>query len=131
MKLKFIGKSQDFLQNEPVATRVILGNEEGAVYPVFFDADYIEKPIEELEKLALEKIYQENFPHKAERDKFEYFDSAIKRADKATKENEQMLQFSLATMTALMEKLEEAGVITFDDMMEGEADEEASDPIEE
>lgn len=115
MKLKFIGKSQDYLQNEPVATRVILGNEEGAVYPVFFDADYIDKSIEELEKLALEKIYQENFPHKAERDKFEYFDAAILKANTATKDNEQMLQFALATVTQLMEKLEEAGVITFEE----------------
>ena len=70
MKLEFISKSLDYLNNDPYRTKVVLGNSEGAFYPVFFDKDAISKSDAELLELATEKIYQDNFPNRAEDEKF-------------------------------------------------------------
>ena len=70
MKLEFISKSLDYLSNDPYRTKVVLGNSEGAFYPVFFDKDAISKSDAELLELATEKIYQDNFPSRAEDEKF-------------------------------------------------------------
>ena len=70
MKLEFISKSLDYLNNDPYRTKVVLGNSEGAYYPVYFDKDAISKSDAELLELATEKIYQDNFPNRAEDEKF-------------------------------------------------------------
>ena len=70
MKLEFISKSLDYLNNDPYRTKVVLGNSEGAFYPVYFDKDAISKPDVELFDLASEKIYQDNFPNRAEDERF-------------------------------------------------------------
>ena len=70
MKLEFISKSLDYLNNDPYRTKVVLGNSEGAYYPVYFDKDAISKSDAELLELATEKIYQDNFPGRAESEKF-------------------------------------------------------------
>ena len=70
MKLEFISKSLDYLNNDPYRTKVVLGNSEGAFYPVYFDKDAISKSDAELFSLASEKIYQDNFPGRAENEKF-------------------------------------------------------------
>ena len=70
MKLEFISKSLDYLNNDPYRTKVVLGNSEGAFYPVYFDKDAISKSDAELFNLATEKIYQDNFPNRAEDEKF-------------------------------------------------------------
>ena len=70
MKLEFISKSLDYLNNDPYRTKVVLGNSEGAFYPVYFDKDAISKSDVELFSLASEKIYQDNFPSRAEDEKF-------------------------------------------------------------
>lgn len=70
MKLEFISKSLDYLNNDPYRTKVVLGNSEGAFYPVYFDKDAISKSDAELLELATEKIYQDNFPSRAEDEKF-------------------------------------------------------------
>ena len=70
MKLEFISKSLDYLNSDPYRTKVVLGNSEGAFYPVFFDKDAISKSDAELLELATEKIYQDNFPSRAEDEKF-------------------------------------------------------------
>ena len=70
MKLEFISKSLDYLNNDPYRTKVVLGNYEGAFYPVYFDKDAISKSDAELLELATEKIYQDNFPNRAEDEKF-------------------------------------------------------------
>lgn len=70
MKLEFISKSLDYLNNDPYRTKVVLGNSEGAYYPVYFDKDAISKSDAELLELATEKIYQDNFPGRAENEKF-------------------------------------------------------------
>ena len=70
MKLEFISKSLDYLNNDPYRTKVVLGNSEGAFYPIYFDKDAISKSDAELLELATEKIYQDNFPSRAEDEKF-------------------------------------------------------------
>ena len=70
MKLEFISKSLDYLNNDPYRTKVVLGNSDGAFYPIYFDKDAISKHDVELFNLALEKIYQDNFPSRAEDEKF-------------------------------------------------------------
>ena len=70
MKLEFISKSLDYLNSDPYRTKVVLGNSEGAFYPIYFDKDAISKSDVELFSLASEKIYQDNFPNRAENEKF-------------------------------------------------------------
>ena len=71
MKLTFSSKSQEFEQDGTVkGTKVTLTNDEGAVYPVLLEADKISLSNSELEKLALDVIYQENFRDKYENEKF-------------------------------------------------------------
>lgn len=60
MKLEFISKSLDYLNNDPYRTKVVLGNTEGAFYPIYFDKDaiknkikaYLAKMVEDKEVLA-------------------------------------------------------------------------------
>lgn len=71
MKLTFSSKSQEFEVDGTVkGTKVILSNNDGAIYPVLLEADKISLSNSELEKLALDVIYQENFPQRAENEKF-------------------------------------------------------------
>lgn len=111
MKLEFLSKSLDYLQGEPYQTRVVLGNAEGASYPVFFDAEHISKSNAELFELALEAIYQKNFPHRAEKEKFEELDKAIHQAQTTTAANEEMLKVISGTLTEFIYLLDEAGLL--------------------
>lgn len=86
MKLEFISKSLDYLNNDPYRTKVVLGNSEGAFYPVYFDKDAISKSDAELLKLATEKIYQDNFPGRAENEKFNAIGERLAKIDDITEE---------------------------------------------
>ena len=86
MKLEFISKSLDYLNNDPYRTKVVLGNSEGAFYPVFFDKDAISKSDAELLELATEKIYQDNFPSRAEDEKFNAIGERLAKIDDITEE---------------------------------------------
>lgn len=108
MKLEFLSKSVDYQGGEPYKTRVVLGNSEGAIYPVFFDPDFVRKDGGELFKLAWEKIYQDNFPQKAENDKFNQVDEQLQKnkevankAEQAATENKEYLD----TVSAITEVL--------------------------
>lgn len=71
MKLKFSSKSQEFEQDGTVkCTKVTLTNDDGGFLPIMLPADKINLTNTELEKLALDVIYQENFPQRAENEKF-------------------------------------------------------------
>ena len=96
MKLEFISKSLDYLNNDPYRTKVVLGNSEGAFYPIYFDKDAISKSDAELFDLATEKIYQDNFPNRAENEKFNTlgekiakYDELIEKSQKAIKQLEE------------------------------------------
>lgn len=113
MKLKFSSKSQEFEQDGTVkGTKVILSNDEGAIYPVMLPADKISLSNTELEKLALEVVYQENFPQRAENEKFNDLDKKIAKYDEmiekmqaAIDKSEKLTQLTTATLNELINKV--------------------------
>ena len=117
MKLKFSSKSQEFEQDGTVkGTKVTLTNDEGAFYPVMLPADKIELSNTELEQLALDVIYQENFPRRAENEKFSEIDEKFAEYKKAFEdylkglkakfdETEKMLQLATAMLNDVVDKV--------------------------
>lgn len=117
MKLKFGSKSQEFETDGTVkGTKVTLTNDEGAFYPVMLPADKIELSNAELEKLALEVVYQENFRDKYENEKFSEIDERIAEYKKAFEdylkgfkaefdETEKMLQLTAAMLNDVVDKV--------------------------
>ena len=80
MKLEFNAKSQEYgMDGNPTATKVTLTNIEGAVYPVLLSPEVINLPNVELTVMALDKIYIENFPNRAEKEKFNEIDEKIQK----------------------------------------------------
>lgn len=105
MKLTFSSKSQEFEVDGTVkGTKVILSNSDGAIYPVLFPADKISLTNAELEKLALDVIYQENFPQRAENEKF----TEIAKDLTSYKENSEVAQ---ATLLDIVGQLYDKGVL--------------------
>ena len=102
MKLEFISKSLDYLNNDPYRTKVVLGNSEGAFYPIYFDKDAISKSDAELLDLSTEKIYQDNFPGRAENEKFNAIGERLAKIDDITEEATKNLEKvkEQATMSA-------------------------------
>ncbi|MEG3267627.1 DUF1366 domain-containing protein [Streptococcus suis] len=86
MRLKFGNKSLEYMQGEHPKTRVLLINDEGAMYPIYFDKEAIDKSDAELFELALEKIYQDNFPNRAENEKFNEIGKRLAKVDDITEE---------------------------------------------
>lgn len=113
MKLKFGSKSQEFNQDGSVkGTKVVLTNDEGAVYPVLLPADKIELSNAELEKLVLEVVYQENFPQRAENEKFNEigekiakYDEMIGKMQAAIDKSEKMTKLATATLNGLINQM--------------------------
>ena len=113
MKLKFGSKSQEFNQDGSVkGTKVTLTNDDGTFYPVMLPADKIELSNAELEKLALEVVYQENFPQRAENDKFNEigekiakYDEMIDKMQKAIDDSEKMTKLATATLNGLINQM--------------------------
>lgn len=105
MKLSFNSKSQEIgLDGSVAGTRVILSNNDGGFLPVMLPADKIELSNTELEKLALEVVYQENFRDKYENEKFSEIDEKIKNYN----ENSEVAQ---ATLLDLITQLYDKGVL--------------------
>ncbi|HFR3474233.1 TPA: DUF1366 domain-containing protein [Streptococcus suis] len=86
MRLKFGNKSLEYTQGEHPKTRVLLINDEGAMYPIYFDKEAIDKSDAELFELALEKMYQENFPNRAEDEKFNAIGKRLAKVDDIAEE---------------------------------------------
>lgn len=113
MKLKFGSKSQEFEADGTVkGTKVILINDEGAIYPVMLKADEIGLSNAELEKLALDVVYQENFPQRAENEKFNEigekiakYDEMIEKMQAAIDKSEKMTQLATATLNEMINKM--------------------------
>lgn len=105
MKLKFSSKSQEFEQDGTVkGTKVILTNDEGAIYPVLLEAEKIGLSNSELENLALDIVYQENFPRRAENEKF----AEITKDLASYKGNSEVAQ---ATLLDIVSQLYDKGVL--------------------
>lgn len=106
MKLKFGSKSQEFAVDGTVTgTKVILTNDEGAIYPVLLPADKISLSNVELEELALDVIYQENFRDKYENEKFAEMQAGLAKQ----KESSEIAQ---ATLLDVVTQLYDKGVLT-------------------
>ncbi|MGQ7383301.1 DUF1366 domain-containing protein, partial [Streptococcus suis] len=117
-------KSLEYTQGEHPKTRVLLINDEGAMYPIYFDKEAIDKSDAELFELALEKIYQDNFPNRAEDEKFEFFNKAILEVRKETEKNREIAKTMSLSFAQFVELLEEHGIVLDDEETEEVADHE-------
>ena len=110
MDLTFSSKSQEFeLDGSVRGTKVVLSNDEGAIYPVLLEADKIGLTNTELEKLALDVIYQKNFRDKYENEKFRELNEKIAKYEELINtmklsmvESDKMLQLATATLNELI-----------------------------
>lgn len=99
MKLEYGTKSQEFdASGTASATKVVLANSDGAIVPILLPADKISLSNTELFELALEALYQENFPQRAENEKFNKVNEQIQKnqeiavkTEQATAENKENL----------------------------------------
>lgn len=109
MKLEYAQKSQEYdASGTASATKVTLVNSDGAIVPILLPADKIGLSNTELFDLALEALYQENFPQRAEKEKFNQVEAQLKqnkematRVEQATTENKE----NLDTVSAITEVL--------------------------
>lgn len=109
MKLEYGTKSQEFdASGKESATKVTLVNSEGAIVPIMLPADKIGLSNTELFELALEALYQENFPQRAEKEKFNQVEAQLQqnkemaaKVEQATTENKE----NLDTVSAITEVL--------------------------
>ena len=138
MRLKFGNKSLEYTQGEHPKTRVLLINDEGAMYPIYFDKEAIDKSDAELFELTLEKIYQDNFPNRAEDEKFNEIGKRLAKIDDITEEATQNLEkikeqvklsaSSRSSFLKIMTLLYEKGIFTDDELFTtGIFDEELED----
>ncbi|MGV3054849.1 DUF1366 domain-containing protein [Streptococcus hyovaginalis] len=113
MKLEFSSKQLTYdLSGNPSVTQVILSNSDGANVPVFLLAKDIDLSNSELLEKALEVIYEENFPNRAENEKFNLIgqkiaeiDDAIARSDKQYERVEELLKVTTGTVNELIMSL--------------------------
>lgn len=109
MKLEYGSKSQEFdASGKESATKVTLVNADGAIVPILLPADKISLSNTELFELALEVLYQENFPNRAETEKFNKVDEQIQKNKEMTAKMEQATtetKENLDTVSAITEVL--------------------------
>lgn len=133
MKFEYGSKSQEYdASGSASATKVTLVNSDGASVPIFLSPDVVDRSNSELLELALEVIYQENFPMRAENEKFNTLGEKIAEYDKLiekatltidkmeTQMTKQQEQSSMAqvTLMSVIFKLYEKGLLTDEDLAE-------------
>ena len=109
MKLEYGTKSLEYDGSGAVsATKVTLVNSSGAIVPILLPADKIGLSNTELFELALEALYQDNFPQRAEKEKFNQVETQLKqnkeiaaKAEQATVENKENL-YAVSTITEVL-----------------------------
>ena len=113
MRFEYESKSKEYdASGAASATKVILKNRDGAYVPVFLPVDKIDLSNTELLKEALEVIYQENFPQRAENEKFNDIDKKIAKYDEMIEKmqasidkSEKMTQLATATLNSLIDQM--------------------------
>ena len=113
MKFEYESKSKEYdASGAAYATKVVLKNRDGAYVPVFLPVDKIDLSNTDLLKEALEVIYQENFPQRAENEKFNNIDKKIAKYDEMIEKmqasidkSEKMTQLATATLNSLIDKM--------------------------
>ncbi|AYP29556.1 hypothetical protein PQF09_gp22 [Streptococcus phage SW14] len=133
MKFEYDSKSKEYdASGAAYATKVVLKNRDGAYVPVFLPVDKIDLSNTELLNAALEVIYQENFPQRAENEKFNDLDKKIKEyealskkaTDTIAKMEEQIKKQQDASNTAqetlmsIIEKLNEKKLLSDEDLID-------------
>lgn len=126
----FSSKSQEFeLDGSVKGTKVVLSNDVGAIYPVFLAPDKISLTNAELEKLALDVIYQKNFRDKYENEKFKElndkianYEELIGKMKQSMDQSDKMVQLATATLNELIAKMYPEGGTT-NSATEGTTDE--------
>ena len=116
LKLEWGDKSLDYLNGEPYRTRVVLKNEDGAYYPVFFDVDAINKPDSELLQMALDVNYQKNSSGRAENEKFNLLGTKIAEVDDAIGASKAQASTSQKTLMDIVFLFYSKGLLTDEDM---------------
>ena len=124
MKFEYESKSKEYdASGAAYATKVILRNRDGAYVPVFLPVEKIDLSNTELLNEALEVIYQENFPQRAENEKFNELDKKIKEHEalskKATETIAKMEDASNTaqkTLMSIIEKLNEKKLLSDEDL---------------
>ena len=90
MKLEYGSKSLEYDGSGAVsATKVTLVNANGANVPILLPADKISLSNTELFELALESLYEENFPNRAENEKFSKVAQELQKNKEAAAQAEQ------------------------------------------
>ena len=114
MKLEYGTKSLEYDGSGTAsATKVTLVNSDGAYVPVFLPADKIGLSNTELFEMALEVLYQENFPQRAENEKFSKVAQELQKNKEATDKAEQAVtenKENLDTVSAIIEVLVALGI---------------------
>ena len=109
MKLEYGTKSLEYDGSGAVsATKVTLVNADGAIVPILLPADKVSLSNTELFEMALETLYQENFPNRAETEKFNKVDEQIQKNKEMTAKMEQATtenKENLDTVSAITEVL--------------------------
>ena len=125
LKLEFGEVALDFIGGSPHRTRVVLKNDDGAYYPVFFEPDAIKKTDAELYQMAMNVVYEKNAYQRAENEKFNAIgqkiaevDDAIERSDQVINEVKRLSATSRNAFLKVMMKLYEKDVLTDDEMEE-------------
>lgn len=124
MKFEYESKSKEYdASGAAYATKVVLKNRDGAYVPVFLPVDKIDLSNTELLTEALEVIYQENFPQRAENEKFNELDEKIKEYEalnkKATEniaKTEEASSTAQETLMSIIDKLYEKKVLSDEDL---------------
>lgn len=109
-KLEFFAKSQEYDQTGRASgTKVMLGTADGGLLPVFLPPDVIDLSNSELYELAMDKLYQDNFPQRFEKEKFIEYEQALadvraaaQEARAATLENQQAVDRAVSELTMLV-----------------------------
>ena len=113
MKLEFGSKSLEYdTSNQPYRTKVMLVNADGAIMPVFLSAEKVDLSPTELLAEALEVVYQDNFPRRAEDERFNLIgqkiaelDNALERDNKQYDRVEELVKATTGTVNELIMSL--------------------------
>ncbi|MCR4258737.1 DUF1366 domain-containing protein [Streptococcus uberis] len=116
LKLEWGDKSLDYLNGEPFRTRVVLKNEDGAYYPVFFDVDAINKPDSELLQMALDINYQKNASGRAEDERFNLLGTKIAEVDQAIENSKTQSATSQKALMDVVFLFYSKGLLSDEDM---------------
>lgn len=112
MKFEYESKSKEYdASGAAYATKVVLKNRDGAYVPVFLPVEKIDLSNTDLLNEALEVIYQENFPQRAENEKFNELKEQI------TKQQDASNTAQLSLMDVI-DKLYEKKILTDEDLAE-------------